>query len=699
MTRFFYLIFILFSTSVGVRAQMQFFMSPDGNDENIGTKEQPLASLTGARDAIRQYKGFHSNSGSIEVIIADGIYEMKEPFVLTAEDAGTKDCPIIYKAAQDARPVFSGGKRIEGFKETKDGIWKVEIPQTMLYHWRFDQLYMNDKRLRLAQTPNKGFLKMTDVKENIWLQGSGRSPEKAEQILSFNETDFEYLKNLSDEDVALIRFRAFHNWDFTLRYIDKIDNESKSLSTSGRGMKPWNSLKKGGRIVLENYSGALDTAGEWFLSARGILSYIPEPGQRIENANFVMPVLENLMSIKGDASADSFVEYITFEGLSFKYCHYQMPNTGFEPNQAAASVKAAIMMESVQHISFLNCEVSHTGQHAIWLAKGCSYSTIQHNYFHDIGGGGIYLGDLRALENTEHTHHIQIDNNIIQSGGREFPPAVGVWVGHSSDNTITHNDIGDFYYSGISVGWVWGYGPSLAKQNTITFNHIHHIGWDLLSDMAAVYTLGKSEGTIINHNVIHHIHAYSYGGWGLYTDEGSTGIEMKNNLVYRTKTGGFHQHYGENNVIENNIFAFAQLFQIQCTRVEEHRSFNFNHNIIVFNKGVVLQGAWQKIDIEMDHNLYWNMAGNTYDFAGQSFKKWKKTGHDQNSMIEDPVFKDASHDDFRFEDTKVVNKIGFVPFDISKAGVYGSEEWKETAKLPETTLRAFDQAVKENMNK
>lgn len=699
MTRFFYLIFILFSTSVGVRAQMQFFMSPDGNDGNIGTKEQPLASLTGARDAIRQYKNSHSNFGSIEVIIADGVYEMKEPFVLTAEDAGTKDCPIIYKAARDARPVFSGGKRIEGFKETKDGIWKVEIPQTKLYHWRFDQLYMNDKRLRLAQTPNKGFLKMTDVKENIWLQGSGRSPEKAEQILSFNETDFGYLKNLSDEDVALIRFRAFHNWDFTLRYIDKIDNESKSLSTSGRGMKPWNSLKKGGRIVLENYSGALDTAGEWFLSVRGILSYIPEPGQRIEDANFVMPVLENLMSIKGDASADSFVEYITFEDLSFKYCHYQMPNTGFEPNQAAASVKAAIMMEGVQHISFLNCEVSHTGQHAIWLAKGCSYSTIQHNYLHDIGGGGIYLGDLRALENTEHTHHIQIDNNIIQSGGREFPPAVGVWVGHSSDNIITHNDIGDFYYSGISVGWVWGYGPSLAKQNTITFNHIHHIGWDLLSDMAAVYTLGKSEGTIINHNVIHHIHAYSYGGWGLYTDEGSTGIEMKNNLVYRTKTGGFHQHYGENNVIENNIFAFAQLFQIQCTRVEEHRSFNFNHNIIVFNKGVVLQGAWQKIDIEMDHNLYWNMAGNTYDFAGQSFKKWKKTGHDQNSMIEDPVFKDASHDDFRFEDTKVVNKIGFIPFDISKAGVYGSEEWKETAKLPETTLRAFDQAVKENMNK
>lgn len=677
--------------------ELTIYVSPRGDDNNEGTKDQPLASLIGARDLIRKHKKNKENTGPVTVLIRGGEYQLSAPLELYPEDGGSEGSPVVYKAYQEEKPVFSGGKKLSGFKVNKQGIWELEVHESKYYKWRFDQLYVNGQRATLARTPNEDFMHIGSIKQNDWVKGTGRAVEKAQQVLSFDEENFAHLKGIADQELENVRFRTYHKWDFTLRHIDKLDRDSARVYTSGEGMKPWNPIKEGGRIVFENFAAALDEAGEWFLNPEGTLYYVPRPGEQPEEAEVIAPVLENLVTIRGDASNGNPVEHVRFEGISFMHCHYAVPRTGSEPNQAAALINAAVMLEGANHVDFVNCEISKTGQHGLWYGKGCHNSLVERSYLHDLGGGGIYLGDLTAQEGENHTSHIKVHNNIIQTGGLEYPSAVGVWVGHSSDNEISHNDIGNFYYTGISVGWVWGYAESNAKRNKITYNHIHHIGWTLLSDMAAVYTLGKSEGTVISNNSVHHVHAYSYGGWGLYTDEGSTGIVMENNLVYSTKTGGFHQHYGENNTIRNNIFAFAKMFQAQCTRVEEHRSFDFMNNILVFNEGVVLQGAWEKIDIAMDHNMYWNTQGQEYDFNGKSFSEWQKFGHDKHSVILDPRFKDAENFNFEFRNKKAIKRIGFKPFDLDAIGVYGDEAWKEKAKLPSSILEAFDNQVKMNM--
>lgn len=201
----------------------------------------------------------------------------------------------------------------------------------------------------------------------------------------------------------------------------------------------------------------------------------------------------------------------------------------------------------------------------------------------------------------------------------------------------------------------------------------------------------------VTHNVIHDVWSYDYGGWGLYTDEGSTGVEMSYNLVYRCKSGGFHQHYGKDNRIENNIFAFGYYYQAQYTRPEEHTSFSFKRNIILQDEGETLAGAWETGNTDIDYNLYWHISG-TPSFAGHTWNEWQKM-KEPHSLLANPNFRDASNGDFRFMSLKAARKIGFKPIDTSSVGIYGSEEWKSKASLPQSVLDEYERGVRNRRNK
>lgn len=671
------------------------YLSPTGNDSSPGTKEQPLATLTAACDKAGEIRKSGKADGAVEIIALPGEYFLMQPLYLSPEDSGSDNSPLVIKAQEGTKAVFSGGVELKGFEKVNEKLWRCFILQVAHYNSYFEQLYVNGRRAIRAREPDEGFGRVKNVTETVLEKGTGRAPLLAVQKIGLDSTHAAMVRKFTEEDYrdALIIF--YHNWDNTRKRILGCSNESPSVYTAGEGMKPWNPVNSKSRYIIENFRAALDTPGEWYLDRSGYLYYMPREDETIENTEFFAPVLREFVVIKGE-SPQKPVSNIAFENLVFHHAGYLTPADGNEPAQAAAPIGAVITADFAKNISFTGCEIAHTATYAFWFRRAVSNCLINKCYIYDLGVGGVKIGETTLRQNmNEISHHITVDNNIITDAGHVFPCAVGIIIFHGSDNRLTHNEISNLRYSGISVGWIWGYAFSPSKRNLIAYNHIHHLGWGELCDMGGVYTLGASESTVVSNNVIHHVYSFDYGGWGLYTDEGSYGIIMENNLVYMCKNSGFHQHYGKENIIRNNIFAYNIRAQLQATRIEEHRSLSFTNNIVYFDRGTLLTSNWHKFNLFADYNCYWNPLARDIRFGDKSFQEWRKEGKDTHSVIADPLFMDPLDYDFKFKNLSVAKKIKFVPFDYSQAGVYGDDEWKRKARLDTEQVKKFDKRINE----
>ncbi len=639
-----------------------FYVSPKGNDTWSGTLAKPVrgqtdgpfATIGRARDVIRQMKREGAFNQPVTVYLRGGIYFLDETVVFTPEDSGTEKYPIRYVQFGNETPVLSGGRAITP-EWTANGPGQIQatLPEVKNGEWYFYQLFVDGERWTRARTPNEGFHTMV-----------GDVPLEGPAHFTFQEGDIKKeWAEYGDVDVI-----GLSKWtEIRMPIVEVDDAHHTATLTKPVPNSSWQG-EKDPRYWIENAPEALDQPGEWRLERKtGILTLNLKSPER--PASVIAPRLQNLIRLEGDPQAGKTVSYLSFEGLAFQHSRAPRLEQGYADTQAAHDIDAAFMATGAENCRVQACRFSQLGNYAVEFNQGCKYNRIAGNEMSDLGAGGVKIGEgaLRT-ETPLITQHNEVTDNRIHHIGIVYPAAVGVWVGQSDHNTIAHNHIHHTYYTGISVGWTWGYAPTGAHHNIIEFNHVHDIGQGILSDMGGIYTLGTQPGTVIRNNIFHDIYSYSYGGWGIYPDEGSTRILIENNITYRTKSAGFHQHYGKENTVRNNIFALAKEYQVMRTRAEEHLSFTFEHNIVYFDEGALLGSNWSGSNYRFDYNLYWNPKNRDFKFADWTWDEWRAKGQDAHSRIADPLFVDPEHYDFRLKPDSPARELGFQPIDAGRVG-------------------------------
>ncbi len=669
-----------------------FFVATNGNDQwsghlsapNRQGTDGPFATLPGALKTVRSLRQQHDSAAgdSPTLWVGGGLFFVEAPVVLTSEDSG-----LVLAAWPGAKPVVSGGRPIAGWKEvTVQGkkLWAADIPSARDGKWYFRELWVNGQRATRARHPNRGYLGIAELpdKAGEWTQGQTR--------FRFREGDLKAWGSITNAEVV-----AMAKWVESRLPVAGVDEKERIVTFSKRSVF---GLEPGDLYYAEGAFEFLDEPGEWYLDAStGTLYYMPRPGEQIAEVQAIAPVLPQVVRFEGKPEAGHFVERIVVRGLTFSHTEWcfpevfhrgkNKPEVSPEPKaevggfaQAAVGVPGAVWGEGVCDCVFEDCRFSSVGNYGLELARGCQRNRIIQCEFSDLGAGGLKIGETSIRDQAaEQTGGNEISGCHIHDGGKMFASGIGIWIGQSPSNRILHNLIHDFYYTGISIGWTWGYGPALATNNTVTLNHVHHIGvksdgdGPILSDMGGIYTLGKQPGTTVRNNLWHDIAGIRYGGWGIYFDEGSSGIVAESNVVYRTTHGGFHQHYGETNVFRNNILAFGRDQQIQRSRPEPHVSFSFVTNIVYFDSGTLLTGNWDGDEnYKMDWNFYFDARPDAKPDQVRvgpcTWEKWQERGHDQHSLVADPLFLAPRENDFRLQPSSPAFKLGFQSIDLSHVG-------------------------------
>ncbi len=657
-----------FQTAQAQMIHKYLYVSPTGDDNNIGTISQPLASFEGAQKLVRTFRIENENI-PVTIYFRGGKYYRTQSVVFKATDGGTKSEPIKYIAFPGEEPLILGGKQLKlNWKLFKDGIYKANVPEGII----FESLFINDQEQVLARYPN--------YDPNIRI---------------FNGTA---AKCISDKKVKTWEnptngyFHVIHKsmWGGFHYLITGKDSKGKLTMEGGwQNNRPENGLHEKLRYV-ENIFEELDVEKEWYLDRENsILYFKPKKDVDLKNANVEIAYLENFIKVIG--TEYNPVRYLFFDGFhfnrtirTFMKCKDKLMRSDWTIYRGGA-----VYFEGTENCTIENCEFSQIGGNAVFMNSYNRNSSVTGCHIHDIGANAIcFVGDTSSVRNPKfvpygppvsddeldltpgsknnlYPTYCVVDNNLIHDFGKVEKQVAGVEISIAAFITVSRNSIYDCPRAGINIS-EGAFGGHLIEFNDVfntvleTSDHGSFNSWgrDRFWMVANRRTEKRVESnrstilldflapTILRNNRMRCDH-----GWDIDLDDGSSYYHLYNNLCL---TSGIKLREGYYRKVENNI----------CLNNSLH-----SHVWLKNNSDIVRGNIFgsQLYPIRVD---YW---GTEFDYNWYSSKsdleKAQNFGIDSNSKFGDPKFIDPKNGDFRVKPESKLFDLGWKNFPMNKFGV------------------------------
>ncbi|MBP7950388.1 MAG: right-handed parallel beta-helix repeat-containing protein [Verrucomicrobiales bacterium] len=645
----------------------EFFVANGGDDAHAGTHEKPYATLERARNEIRKLRALGPlPPGGVAVVIAGGTYELAQPLALNAQDSGTAEAPVVYKAQSGHTVRLTGGREVSGWQPVKDQTVLARlVPEARSKVVQADlravgvtdfgqmsggfgqtggpglELFFQDQPMTLARGPNEGFLKIAEV--------LGTTPEEVRGTKGCKEGIFTYEGDRPSrwvgEPEAWVLGYWFWDWAEQRQRIESLDPATRKLTLT----KPDHGYgyRKGQWFYGFNILAELDQPGEWYLDRKAGVLYFWPPTP-IAEGRAVVSVLPTLLTVKN-------AEHLTFRGITFEVAR----GTGIT---ISGGTDVQIVGCTLRNFGSWAVRVDGGRQHAV---RGCDvYAT---------GDGGISLdgGDRRTLTPASHA----AENNHLHHWSRwnrMYRPALMLGgVGQRVANNLIH----DSPHTAIGFG---------GNDHVIELNEIHDVCTES-SDAGAIYA-GRNwtmRGTVIRHNYLHHISGLEGQGCvGVYLDDQFCGTEIFGNVFYKVTRAAMIGG-GRDCTIANNIFVDCTPATHVDARGLGWASGGFEGMKASFDAMPCAQPPWstrypQLPGILKDdpmapkgNRIARNICvgGRWGDFEAKA--KPLVTFQD-NLLEQDPKFVAAEHQNFRLQEDSPAWKLAFQPIPLEKIGPYAS---------------------------